>query len=189
MVSSAAMQRLFLYHLWACVPFALAWAIAPGVFGVAHDPGEIQALRLVALLALLYLAVRSWVVLHRPQWGWQYVWPLADVVLISVALCLKAAPESSWLSLLYLLPVTEAAATLDLRWALLVGGLAAAAYLLACGASGIDGALARDARWHPALPGCHLHTAGLRLGPAQPRPRARRAAGGRSALPGRPGRR
>jgi len=138
MVSSAAMQRLFLYHLWACVPFALAWAIAPGVFGVSRDPAEIQALRSVVLAALVYLSVRSWVVLRRPQWGWQYVWPLADVVLISAALCLKSDPGASWLSLLYLVPVTEAAATLDLRWALLVGGLAATAYLLTCGPSGVE---------------------------------------------------
>lgn len=137
MVPSAAMQRLFLYHLWACVPFGLAWAVAPGVLGVSRDPREILALRAVVLAALAYLALRSWVVLRRPQWGWQYVWPLTDVLLISVALCLKGEPGTSWLSLLYLLPVTAAAATLDLRWALAVGTLSAAGYLLACGAPGL----------------------------------------------------
>ncbi len=131
------MQRLFLYHLWACVPFALAWAIWPAVLGVSQDPAEISALRTVVLVAVAYLAIRSWVVLRRPQWGWQCVWPLVDVLLISVALCLKGSPDRSWLSLLYLLPVTEAAATLELRWALAVGLLSAATYVLACGAAGL----------------------------------------------------
>jgi len=137
MVSSAAMQRLFLYHLWACVPFAIAWAAAPGILGVSRDPDEILALRMVVLVALAYLAIRSWVVLRRPQWGWQHVWPLVDVLLISVALCVKGSPHRSWLSLLYLLPVAEAAATLELRWALAVGVLSAAAYVVACGAAGL----------------------------------------------------
>ncbi|MGD9495221.1 MAG: sensor histidine kinase [Armatimonadota bacterium] len=138
MMSSNRLERLFLYHLWACVPFALAWMLWPGLLGVSRDPAEIQALRVIAALAVAYIALRSWVVLRAAGPTWHCVWPLADVALISVALLQKAAPERSWLSLLYLFPVTQAAATLNLRWALGVGGLAAVAYLAATGAAGLE---------------------------------------------------
>lgn len=138
MEASRRLERLILYHLWACVPFGLAWAVWPGVLGVSRDPGEVLALRLVMAAAVLYLAARSWIVLKSPAApSWRSVWPIVDVLLISVALLLKSSPATSWLSLLYLFPITQAAATLRLRWAVLVGVLAAALYLLASGMSGV----------------------------------------------------
>ncbi|MBD3291386.1 MAG: hypothetical protein GF393_00570 [Armatimonadia bacterium] len=139
MVASRRLERLILYHLWACLPFGVVWALWPDVVGVSHDPREIMALRLVLAAGALYLAFRSWIVFRSPAAdAWRFVWPLADVILISVALLFKGAPATSWLSLLYLLPVTQAAATLNVRWAVAIGCLAVASYLFATGLSGVE---------------------------------------------------
>ncbi|MGC9318902.1 MAG: sensor histidine kinase [Armatimonadota bacterium] len=135
---SRRLERLILYHLWASVPFGLAWAIWPGILGISQDPQAVFALRVVCVAAGLYLAARSWVVLRPHSPSWHYVWPLVDVALVTAALAFKTAPERSWISLLYLLPVTEAAATLRLRWAVVVGLLAAGSYLSATGAAAVE---------------------------------------------------
>jgi signal transduction histidine kinase len=123
-------QRLFLYHLWACIPFALVWALWPAQVGASVEP-RVGALRIVMGVGGVYLALRSWLT-YRPVGGipWHFVWPVADVALISIGITYKAGP-AEWVVLLYLIPVTEAAATLDLRWAVLVGVLGAAGYVAA----------------------------------------------------------
>jgi signal transduction histidine kinase len=135
------LQRVFLYHIWACVPFAVAWAVAPGVFSVSQDPHELVALGVVLGAALAYLLLRSWIVLRRPlghaRWG--YVWPVADALLVTAGLVAKTTPTESWLLLLYLIPIAEAAATLSLAWAASVAGVAVAGYLISSGASGLAG--------------------------------------------------
>ncbi len=93
MEASRRLERLVLYHLWACVPFAVAWAIWPGVLGVSQEPQEILALRLVIGVAGLYLVARSWIVLSSPAAAtWRFVWPIADVILISAALLVESRP-------------------------------------------------------------------------------------------------
>lgn len=59
MSRSVPLERLFLYHLWACVPFAVIWMLWPGVVGISQDPQEIRALRLVYGVAAAYLLARS----------------------------------------------------------------------------------------------------------------------------------
>jgi signal transduction histidine kinase len=132
MARPTRVERLFLYHLWACLPFALAWTLWPTLVGATHEPAIIHAMRWVYAVGFVYLAARTWLTYH--PWGnvrWDYVWPVLDVVLISVGLRVMESTPGSWAVLLYLLPVTEAAARLNLGWALLVGGLAAAGYVLA----------------------------------------------------------
>ena len=138
MSAPGKLQRIFLYHIWACVPFALVWLAVPRTVGVSHDPGEARGLQFVLGFALAYLALRSWLVFRgkRPE-QWRYVWPLADVALVTAALCEKRVPTDSWLMLLYLFPVVEAAAALKLRWALLVAALAMAGYLASSGVHGV----------------------------------------------------
>lgn len=139
MSGRAGLQRLFLYHLWACVPFVIAWLVAPATVGVSRDPMEIRATYPVALAALAYLVFRSWFTFRpRPAVRWEYIWPVADVFLISLALFARVRPQGSWLMLLYLFPITQAASTLSVRWALGIGALSVAAYLSACGVGGLE---------------------------------------------------
>jgi hypothetical protein len=92
------LDRLFLYHVWACVPFALVWMIWHRVVGVSQDPQEIRALSLVYMVGIAYLLVRSWLTFRPPgAVPWEYVWPLADVMLISAGLAVKG--KSSCLAL------------------------------------------------------------------------------------------
>ncbi|MDQ3815465.1 MAG: sensor histidine kinase [Armatimonadota bacterium] len=137
---SNRLERLFLYHLWACVPFAVAWMIWPGIVGAASAPDEVLRMRIVTLVAGVCLLVRSWRT-FRPirrdgSMRESIIWPIIDVLLISAALFVRAGADNSWIVLLYLLPITQASATLNLRWALLVGGLAVASYLLVFALSG-----------------------------------------------------
>jgi len=107
-------QRLFLYHLWACVPFAAVWAIWPQQVSAVPE-AHIGALRIVMGVGGVYLAARTWLS-YRPfgKIPWEYVWPIADVALISVGVACKTG-AADWVVLLYLFPITEGAATLDLR--------------------------------------------------------------------------
>jgi signal transduction histidine kinase len=135
-VTSNRLERLFLYHLWACVPFGVAWIIWPGITGTPLDQHDIDNMRLVTIVAALYLLVRSWLA-FRPAGKRRairegIIWPLTDVLLIGTALFMTPkGSDHTWLLLLYLLPITQAAATLNLRWALLIGGLAVATFVTA----------------------------------------------------------
>src|SRR5262249_3161697 len=139
MTRTDRLERLFLSHLWACVPFALVWMLWPEVVGVVQEASAIRALRLVAAAAGGYLLVRTWLT-FRPLGNvpWFSVCPAVDVKLISAALFVRPQPADSWLVLIYPFPVTQAAATLNLRWALIVGGLAAGSYIAACGMAGLQ---------------------------------------------------
>lgn len=139
MSAQAGLQRLFLYHIWACVPFVIAWLIAPMSVGVSGNPIEIRSTYLVAAIALVYLLIRSWLT-FRPNTTvrWVHVWPVADVLLISMALFARVEPQGSWLILLYLFPIMQAASTLSLRWAMGVGALSVGAYLSVCGLGGLE---------------------------------------------------
>jgi signal transduction histidine kinase len=129
-----SLERLFLIHLWACTPFVFAWVTWPNTFGHHHDPDQIRSLRLVYAVALVYLSLRTWLTLRpRGRFPFELLWPVVDIALISLGLYANHAEPGSWAMLLYLLPLTQAAATLRQRWAMLVGALAAAAYLGVCG--------------------------------------------------------
>jgi len=134
--SNCKMQRLFLIHIWASAPFALVWAIWPKTVGASYTPLEITQGRIVLASVILYFLVRTWVVLHREN-RWDSVWPIADVALITAAVFTKHSPDRTWLTLLYLIPITEAAVTLSRTWALSIAFLSIACFFGVTGAAGI----------------------------------------------------
>lgn len=73
---------------------------------------------------LVYLVARTWLAFNDPPWlNWQKLYPPVDVVLISVLLFLSELGPQSNVTLLYLLPIAEAAGSLNIRWAATIGGL------------------------------------------------------------------
>lgn len=129
------LEHLFLYHIWACVPFVIAWLIWTEQVGQvpAADPRSVK-LKIVYGIALPYLLFRSLVAFrYHGRIHWEQVWPFVDVFLISAGLSAHGVRPEAWPVLLYLLPVIESSVTLDLRWSLAVGALAVAGYLAATG--------------------------------------------------------
>ncbi len=130
-VSRGIVERLLLKHLWACAPFALPWMLFPGVFG--HRPqavNEVAQMRVLLLLVGLSLAIRTVISVKRVPGPWFYIWPLLDVGFITAATRIGYAQPDSWIIALYMLPVLQAAATLDVRWSMAVAAIGA----VACGA-------------------------------------------------------
>jgi signal transduction histidine kinase len=126
----AGIERLILWHMWACVPFAIPWMIWPERFGHPSRPEEAAAMRLLFLIVGLSFVLRTWVILKRVGGlPWPYLWPLLDVGFITAAGQIGDTGPDSWLILVYILPVLQAAATLDLRWSIGVALLGA----LSCG--------------------------------------------------------
>jgi two-component sensor histidine kinase len=87
-------------------------------------------MRALLLLVGLSLGIRTVLVLRRAPGPWAYVWPLVDVGFITAAARIGYAQPDSWIIALYVLPVLQAAATLDLRWSMAVAAIGA----IACGA-------------------------------------------------------
>lgn len=140
---SAKLERLFLLHVWACAPFALLWVVWPEVFGRQYDAEVVRGMRALYTAAGVVLAVRTYWAFHPKAQGFyerlgSRLGPLLDIVWITAAALINKPGPDSWIVILYLLPVLQASFSLDLRWSGLVGGLAAAAFLFASGAAGIE---------------------------------------------------
>lgn len=119
-------ERLLLWHLWACVPFAIPWMILPQTFGRPHSGGEIFWMRLLYGAIGISLLIRTWIALKRVGGlPWTYIWPVVDVAFITAGAQVGYAQPDSWVIALYILPVLQAAATLDMRWSVGVAVLAA----------------------------------------------------------------
>ena len=73
------------------------------------------------------LVIRTWIVFRRVPGPWTYFWPLLDVAFITMGASIDSAGPDSWVVLLYMLPVLQAAATLDVRWSIGVATLGALA--------------------------------------------------------------
>lgn len=130
-ISRALVERLLLWHLWACAPFALPWMLFPGIFGHRPQAAEETAqMRVLLLLVGASLLLRTWLVVRRIKGPWPYLWPLVDVGFITAAARIGYAQPDSWIIALYILPVLQAAATLDVRWSIAVAVIGA----VACGA-------------------------------------------------------
>lgn len=126
--SRAAVERLLLWHLWACVPFAVPWMLFPERFGRPRSSDEVIQMRILLALVGLSLVVRTAIILSR-RGGviWSYVWPIVDVGFITAAARIGYAEPDSWVIAIYMLPVLQAAATLDVRWSVGVAVLSAVA--------------------------------------------------------------
>jgi signal transduction histidine kinase len=121
---------IFLAHVWASAPFAVIWLVAPGLRG--HErPGVIAGQVAVAVIAAAYLIGRTAIAWRdRPQIAWNYVYPVPDVILISVSLFMARSPESV-LYYTYALPIIAAASTLNVAWAATVGVVSVVGALIA----------------------------------------------------------
>jgi signal transduction histidine kinase len=126
--SRARIERLLLWHLLCCAPFAVPWMLFPETFGRPNSEQEVVPMRILLLLVGASLALRSWIILKRiGGFPWSYFWPVLDVAFITAGAYIGYAKPDSWIILMYVLPVLQAAATLDLRWSISVATLGAAA--------------------------------------------------------------
>ncbi|MDR7419854.1 MAG: sensor histidine kinase [Armatimonadota bacterium] len=102
------LELIILAHLWALAPLALAWFLIPSWRG-PHAPNA-RELSALAVVAFVYLIVRTWQTLRAWQPGYNLVWPYVDVLLITAALVAIRDPTDA-LALLYFLPLASAVAS------------------------------------------------------------------------------
>jgi signal transduction histidine kinase len=116
--------------MWACAPFVAAWHLFPELRQETR-PEVLGPLQVLCIVAALFLVARTVVAWCDPPWlDWEYVFPVFDLIMITVALHLRRDPNSVLL-FAYFLPIAEATSTLDVRWASSVGLLTVGAAALA----------------------------------------------------------
>lgn len=121
---------LILAHIWACIPFMVIWAMVPGAAAEVR-PQVMGPLSIFSLFAVAYLLARTvlaWI--DPPRLRWEYVFPVIDVILISIAVRLRDDPNSV-LMYGYFLPIAESVLTLDVRWAASIGAFSVVSAFLA----------------------------------------------------------
>lgn len=130
-------ERSYLVHVALCVPFALAWAVAPEWLGRPEDAERpvVAALRWLYGLAVLSLVFRAWSTRKASRaHAWvPFFWPIFDGAIITAALAIARPGPDNWAILLYVLPVIQAAFTQRLPFALAVGVGSALAWLVVQG--------------------------------------------------------
>lgn len=117
-VSNPHKQRhiIFLAHLWACLPFLVAWAFIPSAH-LGIDEAHFSSIRYFLGIVVLYLLVRTWLAIKDPpNLQWEYVFPPIDVAIVSILLWLGHRDPLSTIALLYFFPMAQVAATLNWRW-------------------------------------------------------------------------
>ena len=91
------------------------------------NAGRVEAMRWLFAAIGASLVMRTWIVFKRVPGPWSYFWPILDVAFITLGASIDSAGPDSWVVLLYMLPVLQAAATLDVRWSIGVATLGALA--------------------------------------------------------------
>lgn len=121
-------DKIFVLHIWACIPFVPAW-----IFGIRAAPADtpVAAARAAATVAAAYLVARTWIVFRgRDPVRFAFLWPVVDVALVTSALVgLNDAEDPT--SYLYILAVAYATLKLPARGALGIVVLAVGGQLLA----------------------------------------------------------
>ncbi len=121
--SPRAQHLVYLLHVWVCVPFLFFWVGDPRISDTLGAKAAMNLRILVAAL-LLYVIVRTWLAYHDPpKLKWWLVFPVADIVVITALLCLTHRGPMSNITLLYFLPMIQAASALNFRWSIAVGAL------------------------------------------------------------------
>lgn len=116
-------------HLWACAPFVVAWHLFPQL-RQEHRAEVLDALQVLCRVAAVALVARTVLAWLDPPWlAWDYVFPVVDLLMVTLALYLRRDPNSV-LMFAYFLPIAEAASTLNVRWASVVGLLSVGAAAL-----------------------------------------------------------
>jgi signal transduction histidine kinase len=116
-------QLILLGHLWACVPVLVLWLAIPSANTRISTP-NFHNVTYFAIGIIGYLAMRSWLVLTRPNLvQWDFVFPPIDIAIVSFLIWLGRLDPLSNVGLLYLFPIAQAAGTLNLRWSFVVAGM------------------------------------------------------------------
>ncbi len=146
-ISSRRAQHLvFLVHIWLCTPFLWLWLRDPKVVRLI-GPETTEHLRPVVWFTFIYLLVRTWLAwIDPPKLRWEYIFPEVDVAIVTAILWLSHRGPMSNLSILFFLPIIEAAGTLRVKWAAFIGLLVVVGTALSSFA-GAQGATATYANW------------------------------------------
>ncbi|MFI5385177.1 MAG: sensor histidine kinase [Fimbriimonadales bacterium] len=114
---------IFLAHIWVLSPFAFLWLYDPHV-ARPLEPGGMVSMRVFTFSILAYFAIRTFLAFKDPRWlRWQYVYPPIDVFLVTIMLHIGDKDPLGNITLMYLLPIAEAAGTLNVLYAASIGVL------------------------------------------------------------------
>jgi signal transduction histidine kinase len=104
-------------HLWLCAPFLIYWFSAPSA-RVMLPSGAFAKLQVFIVIVCVYLLARTYLAFKDPAWlKWEFWFPPVDVAIISILVWLGDQNPLSNVTLLYFLPLAEAAGTLSIKWA------------------------------------------------------------------------
>lgn len=118
-----AQHLVFLVHVWLCVPLLVWWVMDRHVSQVLGKAVLAQLTPLV-WFTVAYISVRTVIAWIDPRrLRWEFIFPPIDVALITAILFVSQRGPMSNLTLLFFLPIIEAAGTLLVRWAAVVGVL------------------------------------------------------------------
>ncbi len=119
--SPRSQHIIFLLHVWLLAPFMVWWLLDQHVRKILGAP-TVQNLVPCMVAIMLYLGVRTWLAFRgNEKIPWGYLFPPIDVVVISTILAISHRGPMSNLTLLFFLPIIQAAGTLNVRWAGMVG--------------------------------------------------------------------
>ncbi|HTQ08748.1 MAG TPA: sensor histidine kinase [Fimbriimonadaceae bacterium] len=114
---------IFLAHIWALSPFAFLWLNNPTV-ARELEPGNMLRMRAFTICVLGYFAIRTVLAFKNPRWlKWQLVYPPIDVALVTFMLYIGDKDPLGNITLMYFLPIAEAAGTLNVVYAAAIGVL------------------------------------------------------------------
>jgi signal transduction histidine kinase len=114
---------IFLAHIWAFSPFALFWLHDPKI-ARQLAPGDMANMRMFTWAVLVYFGVRTILAFRNPHWlKWAYVYPPIDVLLVTAMLYIGDRDPLGNITIMYFLPIAEAAGTLNLVYVAAMGVL------------------------------------------------------------------
>lgn len=122
---------IFLAHIWALSPFAFLWLNNPSV-ARQLEPGNMSSMRWFTLAVLAYFGIRTFLAFKNPPWlKWQLVYPPIDVALVTFMLYIGDKDPLGNITIMYFLPIAEAAGTLNVVYAAAIGVLSVIGSILA----------------------------------------------------------
>ncbi|HSI74206.1 MAG TPA: hypothetical protein VK934_13600, partial [Fimbriimonas sp.] len=111
---------VFLVHVWLFAPFLIMW-LRDSRIQTVLGANAVSQLQPTILAVVLYLGIRTWLAWKDPpRLKWELVFPPIDVFVVTLILCISHRGPMSNISLLFFLPLIEAAGTLRVRWSALV---------------------------------------------------------------------
>jgi len=129
------LDLIILVHLWALAPFAVLWFVIPA-WRSLQAPAEVGSFAVLAAVVGLYLVLRTWAILggHHPNLS--QAWPYLDVGFVTLALWLVKDPTDP-ISVVYLIPLASAIASLKTVHLAAVAMLTAIGYFTVAVFSGV----------------------------------------------------